>query len=119
MPKGKVNRERSFFDWILLAADHLNRIGVSPAPLGSSLFVAAVASNEICYSHPRAWPTRADLGLTIGAAGAAATNRWLGILSGSDFDSSLAIEPEHVLHAPRQAHEVMGHTNWREEMRRE
>jgi hypothetical protein len=77
--KGKVNRERSFFDWILLATDHLNRIGVSPASLGSSLFVAAIASNEVPYSHPRGWPTTADLGVTVGAAGTAATNRWLGI----------------------------------------
>jgi hypothetical protein len=118
--RGKVSRDKQYFDWLLRAGDHINQLGISPAPYGSSLFVAAIATNEVPYSHPRGWPTTADLGVTIGTAGAPAANRWLGILSGSaDFDSSLAIEPDHVLHAPRQAHEVMGHTNWRVELRNE
>jgi hypothetical protein len=85
----------------------------------SSLFVAAVATNEVPYSHPRSWPTTADLGVTVGASGTAATNKWLAILAGGDFDSSLIVERDHTLHSPRQPYETMGHTNWREELRRE
>jgi hypothetical protein len=118
--KGKVCRTRSYMDWLLLANIHLSQIGTSPSTLlGSSLFVAAVCSNEIPFSPPRLWPQTADIGVEVGVGGSPATNRWLAILAGGDFDS-LIIEPAAPLHAPRQHHEMAGATNWRvEDARRE
>jgi hypothetical protein len=114
--RGKVCRVRSYMDWLLLANIHLNQVGTSPSTLlGSSLFVAAIATNEVPYSPPRLWPQTADMGVEVGACGSPATNRWLALLSGSDFDPSLIVEPPAPLHAPRQVYETAGHTNWRAE----
>jgi hypothetical protein len=116
--KGRVCTRRSYMDWLLLANIHLNQIGVSPSTLlGSSLFCAAICSNEIPFSPPRLWPQTADIGVEVGVGGSPARNRWLGLLSGSDFDSTLVIEPDRPLHSPLSEHELLRRGEWRNELR--
>jgi hypothetical protein len=120
--RSAVAREKHYMDWLYRCSDHLNAISWHPATVrGSSLMVAAIATNEVPFSPPRLWPQVADLGVAVGPARDryVASNRWLTLLAGDDFDPSLVIEPPKPLHAPRQPYEIMGHTNWREEMRRE
>jgi hypothetical protein len=118
--RGKVARERSYLDWLYLCGDHLNAVSCHPTTVrGSSLFVAAIASNDVPYSPPRLWPQAADMGVAVGPGRDryAASNRWLTLLAGGDFDSSLIVEPPQPRHAPLQPFEIM--KDWRRELQRE
>jgi hypothetical protein len=100
--RGKTNSARAYVDWLYLAGDHLVKVACQPSDIrGSSLMVAAVASADVPYSPPHLFPRIANLGVIVGVQNEsyAASNRWLGLLSGSDFDPRLVVELSVLLHA--------------------
>jgi hypothetical protein len=118
--KGAVHQQRDYLDWCYATDDYLNAIGKSGTTRGSSFFVATICAGDACFTPPALWPRVRDVGLIIGHRQNcyAATNKWMRVAAGQ-FDDSLIIPPPAPLHAPRQQHEMAGHVNWREEVRRE
>jgi hypothetical protein len=116
--RGEVMRTHSSLDWLYKAGDYLVSVGHSQTILrGGSVFVAVVASGDICFSPPSLYP-QSDFGLIVGQRhnSFAATNKWLNILSGGDFDSSLVIEPTPLRHAPLPLINISPGANWRSEL---
>lgn len=100
--RGEVVRTHSSLDWLYKAGDYLNTAGHPQTILrGGSVFVAVIASGDVCFSPPSLYP-QSDFGLIVGQRhnSFSATNKWLSILSGGDFDTSLIIEPPPLRHAP-------------------
>jgi hypothetical protein len=62
---------------------------------------ACIGAADVPYSPPRLWP-HAEVGLMVGVTRDSypGSNKWLSILSGGDFDTSLIIEPPPLRHAP-------------------
>jgi hypothetical protein len=99
--RGAVAR-REYLGWLLEAGHALTATGYPHTDIrGSSFFVACIAAGDVPYSPPRLWP-HAEVGLMVGMTrdSYAASNRWLSILAGGDFDAALIIGPAPLRHAP-------------------
>jgi hypothetical protein len=68
---------------------------------GSSFFTACICAADVPFSAPRMWPS-AEIGLMTGMTRGSypASNRWMNILAGGDFDPNLVVEPSPLRHAP-------------------
>jgi hypothetical protein len=117
--KAAVNRQRDYLDWCYACDDYMTTIGKASTVRGSSFFVACIAAGDVCFTPPRLWPVTHDVGLIIGHRTdcKSATNAWMNVAAGN-FDPTLVIEPHAPLNGPSRQIQ-MGHTNWREELRRE
>jgi hypothetical protein len=116
--RGEVMRTHSSLDWLYKAGDYLNSVGHPQTILrGGSVFVAVVASGDVCFSPPSLYP-QSDFGLIVGQRHNSfpATNKWLSILGGGDFDSSLIIEPPALRHTPPPPVNIMPAADWRKEI---
>jgi hypothetical protein len=116
--RGEVLRTHSSLDWLYKAGDYLNSVGHPQTVLrGASVFVAVIASGDVCFSPPSLYP-QSDFGLIVGQRHNSfpATNKWLAILSGGDFDSSLVIEPPTLRHAPLPPVNISPSGDWRREL---
>jgi hypothetical protein len=99
--RGEVMRTHSSLDWLCKAGDYLNIAGHPQTVLrGGSVFVAVIASGDVCFSPPSLYPL-SDFGLLVGQRhnSFAATNRWLSVMAG-EFDPKLVIEPPTLRHSP-------------------
>jgi hypothetical protein len=64
--RGEVARTHSSLDWLYKAGDYLNSVGHPQTILrGGSVFVAVVASGDVCFSPPSLYP-QSDFGLLVG-----------------------------------------------------
>jgi hypothetical protein len=94
--RGAVLKTRDYLSWIFEARDELTRSGYSHTTdiRGSSFLVGCIAANDIPHLPPRMWP-HCEVGLLIGIRRDSypATNRWLNILAGGDFDPKLIVQP--------------------------
>jgi hypothetical protein len=93
--RGAVLKTRDYLSWLFEARDALTRSGYSHTDIrGSSFLVGCIATNDIPHLPPRMWP-HVEVGLLIGIRRDSypATNRWLNILAGGDFDPKLIVEP--------------------------
>jgi hypothetical protein len=73
---------------------------------------------RVCdLSPPRLWPF-CEMGLLIGQRRDSypASNKWLTLLAGGDFDGSLIVEPAPLRHAPPPAVNIAPLANWRSEL---
>jgi hypothetical protein len=111
---------REYMGWLIEARHGLTSAGFPFTDIrGSSFFVACIAAGDIPYSPPRLWP-HASVGLMVGQTlhSYTATNRWLNLLAGGDFDPALIIEPKGLHHAPMSLPPVniSPAANWRREL---
>jgi hypothetical protein len=99
--RGAVAR-REYLGWLLEAGHALTGAGYPHTDIrGSSFFVACIAAGDVPHSPPRLWPM-AEVGLMVGLTrdSYAASNRWMNLLAGGDFDPRLVVEPLTLRHAP-------------------
>jgi hypothetical protein len=93
--RGAVLKTRDGLSWMFEARDALTRAGYHYTDIrGTSFLVGCIAANDIPHLPPQMFP-HVEVGLLIGIRRDSypATNRWLNILAGGDFDTSLIIEP--------------------------
>jgi hypothetical protein len=104
---GTLHRTRTvarheYLGWLLEAGHALTGAGFPFTDIrGSSFFTACICAGDVYYSPPRLWP-HAEVGLMVGLTrdSYAASNKWLSLLAGDDFDPRLVVEPPPLRHAP-------------------
>jgi hypothetical protein len=86
---------REYLGWLLEARAELTGAGYPFTDIrGSLFFTACICAADVPFSPPNLWP-HAEVGLMTGMTlnSHAATNRWLSLLAGGDFDPKLIVEP--------------------------
>ena len=102
--KKAVDKNRDCLSWLRACNDYLNvNSPASSGVRGSSLYIAALVSNDVYVSSPSIWPT-CDIGLVAVGIGDRnsykATNQWLRVLQDGRFD-----HPRLIVERPRPLHE--------------
>jgi hypothetical protein len=118
--RGTVLKTRDYLSWMFEARDELTRSGYSHTDIrGSSFLVGCIAANDIPHLPPKLWP-HVEVGLLIGIRRDSypATNRWLNILAGGDFDTRLIIEPPpgRTFNPIGKVFDLTPNANWRSEL---